>query len=99
MLLLFVPVALAPAQGVVVAALWVAITLAVGGYKPSRTRTLPSKDAIVPLLCAWVGSSAAVVALLAALDLPLAGEPDFLVGVLTCIGGWRYFYAGFLPLP
>ena len=49
---LFVPVAQAPLQGVVVAMLWVGVTLAIGGYRPSCTRTLPSKDAIVPLLSA-----------------------------------------------
>jgi hypothetical protein len=95
---LFVPVTAAALQGVVLAALWVGITLALRGYRPSATRTLPSRDAIVPLAAAWLGSSAVMLFAFASLGLRLDVECEFLTGCSACMAGWRWLYSQGMPL-
>ena len=128
------PVLAAPLQGIVVAALWCSITIAVrrlllsldlcpcatpsrcpccsltqrsldrvsppqlDGYRAGATRTLPSQEAIIPLLAAWLGSSAILLALFAALGFPLDAELEFVFGSATVVGGWRVLYSNKLPL-
>ena len=95
----FVPVIHAPSQAIAIAALWVGITLALKGYRPSVTRTLPSSESLIPLAAAWVGSASIMLAVFAALGLPLDAEPDFLFGSAVVVGAWRYAYSQGLPLP
>ena len=91
------PVDAAPLQGVILATLWVGITMAIDGYNPSVTRAWP--DCLKPLTLAWLGSGAIMVAGFAALGLPLEAEVEFVLGSATVIGGWRYLYSFRLPLP
>lgn len=91
------PVFAAPLQGLALAALWVAIVEALGGYRISVTRALPSAQAILPLFAAWLGSSLALLAVCSALQLPLDGEVGFVVGSATVIASWRLLVVALLP--
>ena len=95
----FEPVAGASLQGCALAALWVGITLALRGYRPAATRSLPSSEWLAPLVAAWVGSSVVLLAACAAAGLPLGSEAEFVVGGGVVIGGWRWLYSQGLPLP
>ena len=57
----FQAVPMAPLQGIALAVMWVGITYAIGGYKTDATRTLPSKEALLPLGIAWTGAASVVV--------------------------------------
>ena len=46
----FEPVVGASVQGVCYAVLWVGITLAMRGYRPAATRSLPSSEWLLPLI-------------------------------------------------
>lgn len=93
------PVLAAQWQGLALAALWVLITSLLDGYSPDATRTLPSRDAVTPLVTAWLGSSLALLGLFSLLGLPLEAEAEFVFGSATVIGGWRFLYSQSLPLP
>ena len=95
---LFVPVTAASLQGVVLSALWVGVTLTLRGYRPAATRTLPSAEALIPLVAAWLVSSAVFIAAFTVLGLRLDTEAEFLVGCGACVGGWRWLYSQGLPL-
>ena len=95
----FAPVIHAPSQAIAIAALWVGIILSLNGYRPSATRSLPSSQALVPLLAAWVGSASTMLAVFVGLGLPLDAEAEFLVGSAVVVGAWRYAYSQGLPLP
>ena len=88
----------APLQGIVLAALWCSITVAVGGYRAGATRTLPTRAAIVPLVSAWLLSSLILVAGFAAAGLDVDAELEFVLGSATVVGGWRVLYSNRLPL-
>jgi hypothetical protein len=92
------PVLVATFQGVVIAALWVGITLALDGYRAGATRSLPSSESLVPLVGAWLGSSAVLLGVFVAAGLPLEAEAEFVFGSATVIGGWRFLYSRNLPL-
>ena len=92
------PVLAAPLQGIAVAVLWCSITAAMNGYRAGATRTLPSQEAIIPLVAAWLGSSLILLALFAALGFPLDAELEFVFGSATVVGGWRVLYSNKLPL-
>ena len=68
-----VPVLHAPSQSVAIASIWVGITLLLRGYRPSVTRSLPSRDTLVPLLAGWLGSTAVMLGGFVLLGLPLNG--------------------------
>ena len=93
------PVIAAPFQGILIAALWVLITQQLNGYSTARTRTLPSRAAVIPLVVAWLGSSAVLLATLASAGLPLDAEIEFVLGSATVIAGWRFLYSNSLPIP
>ena len=92
------PVLAAPLQGILLAGLWVGITSALNGYRAGATRTLPSKEALIPLVAAWIGSSVTMIAAFAAVGLPLEAEVEFVFGSATVVGGWRLLYSNSLPL-
>ena len=92
------PVLAAPLQGILLAGLWVGITSALNGYRAGATRTLPSKEALIPLVAAWIGSSVTMIAVFAAVGLPLEAEVEFVFGSATVVGGWRLLYSNSLPL-
>jgi hypothetical protein len=92
------PVLAAPLQGILLAGLWVGITSALNGYRAGATRTLPSKEALIPLVAAWIGSSITMIAAFAAVGLPLDAEVEFVFGSATVVGGWRLLYSNSLPL-
>ena len=93
------PVLLPQWQGLMLAALWVGITQAINGYRPSATRSLPSTDAVVPICIAWLCSTAVLLSLFALLGLPLDAELEFTLGSATVVSGWRFLYSQRLPLP
>ena len=86
-------------QGIVLAALWVGITLLLRGYRPSVTRSIPAPEALFPLACAWLGSGAILVLLSTLIGLPYEAELEFALGSATVVGGWRLLYSRWLPLP
>ena len=90
------PIAHAPAQCIVIAAIWILVTLLMNGYRPSSTR---SREALVPLLVAWLLSASVALALSSPLGIPLAAESEFVLGALCVVAGWRVPYALDLPLP
>lgn len=92
------PVLAAPLQGILLAGLWVGITSALNGYRAGATRTLPSQEALIPLVAAWIGSSVTMIAAFAAVGLPLEAEVEFVFGSATVVGGWRLLYSNSLPL-
>ena len=92
------PVLSAQWQGIALAALWAGFTMALNGYRPSATRTLPSRAAFIPLCAAWFGSSVVLLSTCAGLGLPLEAETEFVFGSATVVGGWRLLYSGGLPL-
>ena len=63
------PVLSAQWQGIALAALWAGFTMALNGYRPSATRTLPSRAAFIPLCAAWFGSSVVLLSTCAGLGL------------------------------
>ncbi|KAL1511510.1 hypothetical protein AB1Y20_006306 [Prymnesium parvum] len=92
------PVLAAQWQGLALAGLWVLITLSIKGYSPRATRSLPSREALIPLVAAWLGSTAALLLCFSVLGLPLEAELEFALGSATVIGGWRWLYSLGLPL-
>lgn len=92
------PVLGAQWQGVTLAICWVLITLSINGYRPSATRTLPSREALIPLAVAWLGSSALLLLIFFLVGLPLEAELEFALGSATVVGGWRWLYSNRLPL-
>ena len=93
----FQAVPMAPLQGIALAVMWVGITYAIGGYKTDATRTLPSKEALLPLGIAWTGAASVVVSAFVLMGLPLFAEADFIAGLAVVVGGWRYFLSLGLP--
>ena len=93
------PVLAAQTQGLILAALWVGITSSVRGYRPAATRTLPSRQSVIPLVAAWLGSTTSLVAAFALLGLPLDAELEFTAGSAAVVVGWRWLYVKLLPPP
>ena len=95
----FQPVASAGLQGIAFAVFWVGITLALKGYRPAATRTLPSQESLMPLVTAWIGSSAVLLIACALAGQSIQTEAEFVVGGGVVVGGWRGLYSQGLPLP
>ena len=92
------PIPGASLQGIVLAALWVGITSVQNGYRAGATRTLPSKESLIPLATAWLGSGTILLTLCAVQGIPLDAEVEFILGSATVVGGWRLLYSDSLPL-
>ena len=98
----FLPVPHAPSQAILLAALWVGLTLALDGYSLRVTRGATSQPAsLQKALIAGLCASAILVSLaLSRSDsgLTLEAELDFILGSTTALCGWRFLFMSGGPI-
>ena len=99
---IFLPVPHAPSQAIILAAVWVGLTLVLDGYSLRVTRgatsqTAALKKALIAGLCA---SGILVSLALSRADpgLTLEAELDFIMGSTTALCGWRFLFMSAGPI-